>query len=33
MGDIDFKIEEINFDDDPENIIAYDRALEDVINL
>jgi hypothetical protein len=39
MGDVDFKIEEINFDDDPEIIIAYkntdrfyDRALEDFIN-
>ena len=39
MGDVEFKIEEINFDDDPEIIIAYkntdrfyDRALEDSIN-
>ena len=39
MGDVEFKIEEINFDDDPEIIIAYkntdrfyDRALEDFIN-
>ena len=39
MGDVEFKIEEINFDDDPEIIIAYintdrfyDRALEDIIN-
>ena len=39
MGDVDFKIEEINFDDDPEIIVAYknkdrfyDRALEDFIN-
>ena len=37
MGDVEFKIEEINFDDDPEIIIAYkntdrfyDRALEDL---
>ncbi len=40
MGDVEFKFEEINFDDDPEIIIAYkntdrfyDRALEDFINL
>ena len=39
MGDVEFKIEEINFDDDPEIIIAYknterfyDRVLEDFIN-
>ena len=39
MGDVEFKIEEIKFDDDPEIIIAYknterfyDRALEDFIN-
>ena len=39
MGDVEFKIEEINFDDDPEIIIAYkntdrfyDRDLEDLIN-
>ena len=39
LGDVRFKIEEINFDDDPEIIIAYkntdrfyDRALKDVIN-
>ena len=38
LGDVEFKIEEINFDDDPEIIIAYkntdrfyDRALEDFI--
>ena len=38
MGDVEFKIEEINFDDDPEIIIAYkntdrfyDRSLEDFI--
>ena len=38
MGDVEFKIEEINFDDDPEIIIAYkntdrfyDRDLEDFI--
>ena len=39
MGDVEFKIEEIKFDNDPEIIIAYknterfyDRALEDFIN-
>ena len=39
MGDVEFKIDEINFYDDPEIIIAYkntdrfyDRALEDFIN-
>ena len=39
LGDVEFKIEEINFDDDPEIIIAYkntdrfyDRALKDFIN-
>ena len=39
LGDVRFKIAEINFDDDPEIIIAYkntdrfyDRALKDVIN-
>ncbi len=39
MGDVEFKIEEIIFDNDPEIIIAYknterfyDRALEDFIN-
>ena len=39
MGDIEFKIEEIKFDDDPETIIAYkntdrfyDRDLEDIID-
>ena len=39
MGDVEFKIEDINFDDDPEIIIAYkntdrfyDRALEYFIN-
>jgi hypothetical protein len=38
MGDVQFKIEEINFDDDPEIIIAYKntdrfyvRDLEDFI--
>ena len=38
-SDVEFKIEEINFDDDPETIIAYknkerfyERALEDFIN-
>jgi hypothetical protein len=25
MGDVEFKIEEINFDDDPEIIIAYKK--------
>jgi hypothetical protein len=39
MGDVEFKIEEINFDDDPEIIIGYkntdrfyDRALKDYID-
>ena len=39
MGDVEFKIEDLEFDDDPETIIAYenterfyDRALEDFIN-
>ena len=39
MGNVEFKIEDIQFDDDPETIIAYenterfyDRALEDYIN-
>ena len=39
MGNVEFKIEEINFDDDPEIIIAYkntdrdyDRDLEDIID-
>ena len=39
LGDVEFKIEDIIFDDDPEIIIAYknterfyDRALEDFIN-
>ena len=38
MGEVEFKIEDMNFDDDPEIIIAYkntdrfyDRALEDFI--
>ena len=38
MGDVEFKIEEINFDDNPEIIIDYkntdrfyDRDLEDFI--
>jgi hypothetical protein len=38
MGDVEFKIEEIKFDNDPEIIIAYkntercyDRDLEDFI--
>ena len=39
LGDVEFKIEEIKFDDDPETIIAYkntdrfyDRDLEDIID-
>ena len=39
MGDVEFTIGELEFDDDPETIIAYenterfyDRALEDYIN-
>jgi hypothetical protein len=40
MGDVEFKIEEIKYDNDPEIIIAYkntgrfyDRDLEDFIDL
>ena len=39
MGDVEFKIDELEFNHDPEIIIAYkntdrfyDRALKDVIN-
>ena len=39
MGDVEFKIEDLEFNHDPETIIAYenterfyDRALEDFIN-